>query len=171
MSKIVAMQLCYTGYLHAFKLTSDSVVKENASCFFTCKCMLFQDIKTVICKTATQMFDANSNAAGCSGKTALDVTLNHSFIDFDLIEYNISRVDLENDQLAIDLYHRIVEAFRFSYAERSFLADPDFVDVTEVGVIQSLGKGGRGRGKGSGPGAVAVPHWSICPKYFIWPMK
>ena len=95
---------------------------------------LFQNLKTIICKNCyTQTFDANSDTA---------------FIYFDLIEYNIKRVNLENNQLAIDLYHHIVEAFRFSYAERSFLADPDFVDVTEVGVIQSLGKGGRGRGGG-----------------------
>ena len=29
-------------------------------------------------------------------------------------------------------YHRIAEAFKFAYAERSFLADEDFADVTDV---------------------------------------
>lgn len=48
--------------------------------------------------------------------------------------YNLSR--FEDNSLS---YHRLAEIFRFAYAKRSKLGDPNFVDVTEVrGVFVDL---------------------------------
>ncbi|XP_072034437.1 glutathione hydrolase 1 proenzyme-like [Amphiura filiformis] len=60
-----------------------------------------------------------------SGGPALALILN-------ILEgYDIRRTDITNNQAAISLYHHIVESFKFAYAARSFIGDPDFVDVEE----------------------------------------
>ena len=59
----------------------------------------------------------------------------HPFVLYHSIGYDIKKVDIENNQLAIDLYHHVVEAIKFGYAQRTFLGDPEFVNVTEVCII------------------------------------
>lgn len=35
-------------------------------------------------------------------------------------------------------YHRLVEAFKHVYAKRSYFGDENFVDMTQVGVLNML---------------------------------
>ena len=46
--------------------------------------------------------------------------------------YNPQPQDIQYLRTAIPAYHRIAETFKFGFAERTHLADPDFVDVKQV---------------------------------------
>ena len=46
--------------------------------------------------------------------------------------YNLDPSDLETDDSDTLMHHRIVEAFKFAYAKRTAMGDPDFVDMTGV---------------------------------------
>ncbi|XP_077995346.1 glutathione hydrolase 1 proenzyme-like [Glandiceps talaboti] len=46
--------------------------------------------------------------------------------------YNFDEESIENNNMNIVTYHRIVEAFKFAYAKRSLLGDQDYVDIEEL---------------------------------------
>ncbi|XP_031570431.1 glutathione hydrolase 1 proenzyme-like [Actinia tenebrosa] len=46
--------------------------------------------------------------------------------------YNLSPSDRANDSISVLTYHKIVEAFKFAFARRSQLGDPDFENITRL---------------------------------------
>ena len=54
--------------------------------------------------------------------------------------YNLSSADMQSEEARILTYHRIVEAFRLAYAERSSLGDernnPSIAEVTTLLIEQ-----------------------------------
>lgn len=46
--------------------------------------------------------------------------------------YSFSPEDLSNDNKAITTYHRIIEAFKFGYAQKTKEGDPEFIDKNTV---------------------------------------
>lgn len=46
--------------------------------------------------------------------------------------YNITADDISKEEKTILLYHRIAETFKFAFAERTKLGDPNFVDVSDL---------------------------------------
>ena len=53
-------------------------------------------------------------------------------IFFWLLGYNMTSDDISTMEKRVRTYHRMTEAFKFSYAKRTLLGDPDFVDNKEV---------------------------------------
>ncbi len=51
--------------------------------------------------------------------------------------FNFSSEDLSDRNSLVDLYQKIGETFKFGFASRSYLGDPDFADVTQVYIITS----------------------------------
>ncbi|XP_056624599.1 glutathione hydrolase 1 proenzyme-like isoform X1 [Triplophysa dalaica] len=46
--------------------------------------------------------------------------------------YNFTHNSLQTDERKILTYHRMIEAFRFTYARKSELGDPQFVKITDI---------------------------------------
>ena len=46
--------------------------------------------------------------------------------------YNMSKDAIKDDESILSATHRIIEAFKFAFAWRPLLGDPDFVNVTKV---------------------------------------
>ena len=44
----------------------------------------------------------------------------------DILGYNLTSPFSNDGEISVLMYHRIIEAFKFSYAWRSRLGDPDF---------------------------------------------
>ena len=44
----------------------------------------------------------------------------------------MSKDAIKDDESILSATHRIIEAFKFAFAWRPLLGDPDFVNVTEV---------------------------------------
>ncbi|XP_076359107.1 scoloptoxin SSD14-like [Tachypleus tridentatus] len=49
-----------------------------------------------------------------------------------LAGFNITYNDVKDVKSSVLTYHRMVEAFKYAYAERTYLGDEDFVNVTKV---------------------------------------
>lgn len=49
-----------------------------------------------------------------------------------LNNYNFNKNSISDEKSTITTYHRIIEAFKFAYAQRTLLGDEDFVNVTDV---------------------------------------
>ena len=56
-----------------------------------------------------------------------------SFIYFIFLGYD-KKHGMANTTMKALTYHRMAEAFKFAYAKRTLLADPEFEDLTEVGI-------------------------------------
>ncbi len=46
--------------------------------------------------------------------------------------YNNTKSDLSTTSEAVKVYHRLVEAFKWSYARRALLGDPSFVPKENI---------------------------------------
>ena len=46
--------------------------------------------------------------------------------------YSFTADDLKDDNKAITTYHRIIEAFKFGYAQKTKSGDPEFMDKERV---------------------------------------
>lgn len=54
-------------------------------------------------------------------------------LDLMFIGFNMTENSLKTREARLTAYHRIIEAFKFAYAQRSELGDPEFVsNVTQV---------------------------------------
>lgn len=54
-------------------------------------------------------------------------------LDLMFIGFNMTEKSLKTREARLTAYHRIIEAFKFAYAQRSELGDPEFVsNVTQV---------------------------------------
>lgn len=53
--------------------------------------------------------------------------------------FNMTEKSLKTREARLTAYHRIIEAFKFAYAQRSKLGDPEFVsNVTQVWNVSLL---------------------------------
>ena len=46
--------------------------------------------------------------------------------------YDLSKMDLSKSEDEIKFYHKLVEAMKFSYAQRGLLGDPDFLPKANI---------------------------------------
>lgn len=54
-------------------------------------------------------------------------------LDLMFIGFNMTEKSLKTREARLTAYHRIIEAFKFAYAQRSELGDPEFVsNITQV---------------------------------------
>ncbi len=56
---------------------------------------------------------------------------------FSLKGYGFSQEDLKDNNKAILLYHRLIEAMKFGFAQYSKLGDPDFVDEEGIKKVRN----------------------------------
>lgn len=49
-----------------------------------------------------------------------------------ILDYNFDPNDLKDTEKAALFYHRLIEAFKFAYAKRSEIGDPEKIDIVEV---------------------------------------
>lgn len=52
--------------------------------------------------------------------------------------YDFEPYSLASTDKKVETLHRIAEAFKFSYAQRTFLGDEDYVDLSEVSIHRRL---------------------------------
>ena len=52
------------------------------------------------------------------------------FVEF--LGFRITEKDLEDDEKAVQVYHKIVESFKWSYARRALLGDPEFLPKANI---------------------------------------
>ena len=67
------------------------------------------------------------------GKNAISTFRMSSITNIFLFEgYRFGENDLKNPETAAVFYHRLIEAFKFAYAKRSELGDPDIIEISNV---------------------------------------
>ncbi|XP_044013851.1 scoloptoxin SSD14-like [Aphidius gifuensis] len=146
------LQLCKTQSKHALKLRSQlcdtlkAIAEKGANEFYNGtlgeiliedlsevgSIMTVEDLKNYRVKwtdpivsdflNGTKLY--TSNLPGSGGLLALMLNV------FD--EFKFSRRDLVGETNRIRTYHRIIETWKFAYAIRSQMGDPDFIDMTDL---------------------------------------
>ena len=82
-----------------------------------------------VCNFTSSLFE--SKYSGCCRNYSYRKKINNVVILY-LAGYNMTGADRKDLNSSVLTYHRIVEAFKFSYAYRALLGDKDFLDLNEV---------------------------------------